>query len=156
MHYEDLELCTYERGPFHADSWAVPLRAIGWLEHPKPFRRGRTPPQFVLKLEECVVGARTAYGQYGFLGTYTCSLCSAGGRRSPGPVWSQENIFVPGVGEVFIAPGGIVHYAEAHSYLPPQVFIDAVMHCCDYGSLAYCEALQMANAGKDPPLERFA
>ena len=156
MHYEDLELCKYERGPFHADNWAAPLRAIGWLEHPKPIRRGPTPPQFVWKLRECVEGARTAYGQYGFLGTYTCSICFASGRPSPGPVWSQEMIFVPGIEQVYIAPGGIPHYVEFHAYLPPQLFIDAVMLCPEYGSPAYCEALRIANAGKVPPLERLA
>jgi hypothetical protein len=156
MYYEDLELCRYHSGPFDADTWGVPLLTIGWLEHPNAFHRGPTPQGLVLKLLGLVARARATYPHYYFLGVHTCSICQAGGLPSPGPIWSQENIFVPGVEQIYIAPGGIAHYVEFHSYLPPQPFIEAVMLCPEYGSLQYCDALRTSNAGKTPPLETSA
>ena len=43
MHYDDLALCRYHSGPLDADSWCVPLLAIGWLEGSYPFKRGAAP-----------------------------------------------------------------------------------------------------------------
>jgi hypothetical protein len=63
---------------------------------------------------------------------------------------------VPGVEQIYIAPGGIGHYVEVHSYLPPRPFIEAVVRCPEYGSARYCDALRASNAGKTPPLETIA
>jgi hypothetical protein len=40
MYFEDLSLCRYHSGPLDADSWRVPLRAVGWLEAGHAFIRG--------------------------------------------------------------------------------------------------------------------
>jgi hypothetical protein len=107
----------------------------------------------VEKLKALVDQSRLFYPHYCFRGGMTCSWCVAAGLESPGPVWSQENLFVPGTGVVFVAPGGIVHYVEAHSYLPPQEFVEAVLRCPDLSSEEYCRALYAANGNNEPPLK---
>lgn len=153
MHIPDLELCRYHHGTLDADSWAVPLRAIGWLEHPHSYAQGRVPVGFSAKLRALVEETRTAFPRYTFRGVMDCTFCLADGRSSPGPVWSQENIIVPGDYEVYAAPGGVAHYVEAHGYLPPPLFISAVWRCPPCDSAEYLEALRVANAGEVPPVE---
>ena len=96
---------------------------------------------------------RVAYSHYGFRGVKDCSLCLAAHLPSPGPIWSQENIFVPSSDVVYVVPGGIVHYIVAHSYLPPAEFVEAVLQCPDLRSDEYQDALRAANQGSAPPLE---
>ncbi len=153
MHIADLDLCAYHAGPFDASNWSVPLRAVGWLEYPQAFSSGIAPSRLTSKLKEMADQVRSAYPHYCFRGLMTCSFCISAGLPSPGPIWSQENIFVPGVDVVYVAPGGIVHYIEAHSYLPPSEFVEAALHCPDCHSSQYREALRAANAGIEPPLE---
>ena len=149
MHIPDLSECRYHKGPFDSRNWSVPLLAVGWLESPVPFERGPTPPELVARLTTLVEQAhRISF----FLGIMSCSLCRAEGLRSPGPVWSQENLFVPGSNVVYIAPGGIVHYVESHSYLPPREFVEAIGRCPDPETPEYWQALRKANADVQPPL----
>jgi hypothetical protein len=151
MYIPDLELCRYARGAFSADNWAVPLRAVGWLDHPHAFTGGNVSNRLTARLEIMVEQSRTLY--FAFMGVQDCSLCIARGRVPPGPGWSQENIFVPGKHVVYVAPGGIVHYIEAHSYLPPAEFVKAVFACPEVASDEYSEALRSANGGAEPPLK---
>jgi hypothetical protein len=152
-YFEDLSVLSYHTGPFDASNWAAPLRTIGWLEHPNPFGRGDVNGALVSKLRSLVEQFRSAYSPYNFRGGMTCSICRNEGLPDPGPTWSQENIFVPGIDVVFVAPGGIVHYIEAHSYLPPAEFIAAVLLCPDPRTSEYRAALRVANKGLEPPLE---
>ena len=100
-----------------------------------------------------VAQTREAYSQYCFRGGKDCSLCVANSLPPPGPIWSQENVFVPGSGVVYVAPGGIPHYIEVHAYLPPLEFVDAVLLCPDCGTSEYRLALRTANRGNPEPLE---
>jgi hypothetical protein len=109
MHYQDLDLCHYHQGPFEASNWSVPLYTVGWLEHPHTFTRGEASLETKRKVTELVAVAQRQYSHYHFRGIHECSLCTAEGAATPGPIWSQENIFVPGSGAVYVAPGGIVH-----------------------------------------------
>ncbi len=54
MYFEDLALCRYHQGSLDADSWKVPLRAVGWLERPHQYPRGATPATLLSKLEVIV------------------------------------------------------------------------------------------------------
>jgi len=155
VYIADLDVCRYHGGPFDPDNWSVSLRAVGWLEHPQPFTSGAVKSTVTSKLKAIADQTRAAYPQYCFRGVMSCSLCLFAGLPSPGPIWSQENIFVPGSGVVYVAPGGITHYIEAHSYLPPPEFVEAVLRCPDCGSVEYREALRSANNGIEPPLEVF-
>jgi hypothetical protein len=153
VHVTDLDVFRYHGGPFEPQNWAVPLRAVGWLEHPQPFTTGKVTSTAIPKLKAMVEQTRSAYSQYNFRGTKSCSFCLVAGLPDPGPIWSQENVFVPSAGVVFVAPGGIVHYIEAHSYLPPHEFVEAVLQCPDCRSIEYREALSVANGGIEPPIE---
>jgi len=152
MHYEDLTLCEYHRGPHDASEWHSPLRAIGWLEHPHDFSSGQTTPELLARLELLIAASWDHYPSEAFRGRHECTLCLLGDARPSRPVRSHENIWVPGDGVVYIAPGMITHYVGDHGYRPPTEFIDAVMNCPDYGSPAYCSALRAANADHAPPL----
>ena len=156
MFLEDLSLCSYHAGPLHAEAWAVPLRAVGWLEHPHPFLKGQAPEGLVAKLAAMVEEMRRNFPHHRFRGVHACSLCRGEGYAGPPIGWSQENLIVPGSSEIFAAPGGIVHYVADHDYLPPSAFLSAVMACPPCGSAEYFEALTSANKGRPVPLERSA
>jgi hypothetical protein len=135
----------------YADKWAVPVRTVGWLEYPHPYATGTVPPQLVGKLSALLENPTVL--------TFGLHSCSLGESKRPGcplpgsagPLWSRE-VFIPGDAEVFVAPGGIVHYIESHLYLPPISFIDAVMNCPNSDSAAYWAALVKSNAGIEPVL----
>jgi len=141
-------MCTYHNGPFDAKNWSVPLLAVGWLEYPKPYTQGDVPSNLISKLESMVQQTRAAYLHIVFRGTMDCTFC-----KLAGPIWSQENLFVPGNHVVYVAPGGIVHYVRDHSYSPPQEFIDAALRCSDCQSGEYQKELTRANQGREAPLE---
>jgi hypothetical protein len=151
MYYEDLELCRYHNGPLHADSWHVPLRAIGWLESGHAYNRGPTPSNLADKLDALIVGAESAFRHYHFRGLHDCTLCDPGLadarlRRS------HVNLLIPGKLAVFACPAGILHYLMVHSYLPPSEFVNAVHECPPSGSPQYFELLRKANDGHAVPL----
>ena len=154
MHFADLTLCRYHSGPFDADSWVAPLLAVGWLEEPHSFTTGEVPAALVSRLRTLLTQTKGLYLQFGFRGVHVCSLCASKSQASPSePGWSQENLFVPGTEEVYVTPGGVLHYIENHSYLPPSSFLAAVSRCPDVDSLGYRQALRQANADVQPPLE---
>ena len=155
MHFEDLEPCYYHPGPLDADAWAVPLRAVGWLEHPHEFEVGAVPVWFVSRIGQMLEQTRQHLPHYRFRGAYECSFCRAAGHHTGGGGWSQENLIVPGIHEVYAAPGWIIHYVSDHSYRPPIAFVEAVASCPDCGSEQYFEALRCANAGLEPPVRSF-
>ena len=153
MHFDDLTCCHYHNGPYDANNWRVPLLAVGWLEHPHDYVRGETPPGLVDKLDELVAAAHESQSSYNFRGLHRCSHCEAANVGGESLERSHVNLFVPGQGVVYIAPSGIRHYIEVHSYLPPSTFVDAVMRCTDYGSPAYFDSLRTVNNGERPPIE---
>ncbi|MBX9951474.1 MAG: hypothetical protein K2Y39_20055 [Candidatus Obscuribacterales bacterium] len=44
--------------------------------------------------------------------------------------------------KLFIAPPMISHYIEAHSYFPPEEFVEAVLSCPQHDSDEYCDLLE--------------
>ena len=153
MYFEDLDACTYHSGPLDASEWAVPLRAVGWLEHPHRFGVGVVPAELVSKIQKLVEQTREHFPHDTFRGSHDCSLCRAAGRVGGGAGSWQVNLIVPGRHEVYAAPGGIVHYISDHSYLPPAAFLEAVASCADCGSEEYFEALRRANGGLESPVQ---
>src|SRR5579859_2267369 len=75
MYYEDLALCDYHPGPCDARAWRSPLQAVGWLEHPHPFRTGLIPPQVLDRLEAFIAVSWAHYLYYAFRGLHECSHC---------------------------------------------------------------------------------
>lgn len=149
MHFEDLALCEYG-GLVHAEEWRVPLKAVGWLEHPHTHSRGVVPSAVrarLVRLRDCFC---KAFSLHAYCGIHCCSLCEAAtGQRAP-LHRSSINIFVPGEGCVYAVPGAIDHYFEVHSYCPPEEFCAAVLRCPDCDTPEYLEALRQSNGGSAP------
>ncbi|MGW1894178.1 DUF7919 family protein [Streptomyces sp. NPDC002004] len=92
---------------------------IGWLEAGKPYSTGSVPTAFVEKLQAV---QRTQWMNV-CLGVHECDLCP----EDEAPEGNGE-IRIPGDASIaYAAPFLITHYVTAHSYRPPQVFINAVL-----------------------------
>jgi len=133
MYYADLSTrCQVDAGP--------QVRAVGWLgkcpggrglaDDHRLFTVGKVDAAFVDKLREHI---RDAWEPVATAGFHRCGYCRAasGGR----------NVWIPTKTLKYVAPELIVHYIEAHSYLPPQEFITAVTACPPQGSKAFFELL---------------
>ena len=97
MYFADLELCFYHSGPHDAYEWQVPLRAVGWLEHPHEFSKGTAAEGLVARIHEIVEQTHSVYAQHSFRGLHECSHCVATGVQRPYLDGSHRNIFVPGI-----------------------------------------------------------
>jgi hypothetical protein len=64
------------------------------------------------------------------------------------PGTSRKDLYVPANQVIYVAPELIVHYIDAHQYLPPQVFIDAVLACPEMRSMDYLKALLRGGGNK--------
>ena len=104
---------------------------VGWLDGTHPFPLGTVPEAILLKIKRL---ARAPVELY--RGFHVCEICAAARTvddRALEPYWdgkrfqrSNGEIRVPGDGVIYAAPVGIIHYVEAHGYLPPVEFLKAV------------------------------
>lgn len=102
---------------------------VGWLARDRLVPRGPVPPGFLDALKDALVGAK-AHQTRGDEPCCFCPLDDTGRYLTVGSrtlLLGSAEIWVPGVDTVYAAPSLIVHYVEAHEYLPPTGFIDAVM-----------------------------
>lgn len=150
MYFPDLTLCRYSPGPLHAADWKVSLFAVGWLKRGHDFSRGTVPSWLVHRLRRLLEQTRKRFPDLTFRGVHACTLCA----DCHGLPDSNINVWIPGEDVVYAAPAGILHYIEAHTYTPPQAFIDAVQVCPDVDSPAYLLTLRTLNAGLPSPLEQ--
>ncbi|MCB9760521.1 MAG: hypothetical protein H6739_11835 [Alphaproteobacteria bacterium] len=154
MYYADLTPCSYGSGresPLIPEKWQVPLLAVGWLDRGHGHPQGEAPPELRPALLEMIESARSLFSHLGYRGLHTCSFCLADGVTER-IATSRVNLLIPGDGVVWAATGGILHYLDAHAYLPPQPFIEAAVACPEYGSPAWFAALTETNAGVQPPV----
>ena len=52
------------------------------------------------------------------------------------------NVFVPSDEAIYVAPSLVLHYIDAHAYLPPEEFRRAVEACPPMRSIEYLKALR--------------
>lgn len=150
MYFRDLAPCDYG-GILSTAAWNVPVRAVGWLEHPHPFPTGAVDRAVRTKLRSLFTSMPTGFVLAGgFCGLHECSLCSAKGVEAGPLVRSALNLLVPGEDCLYAVPGAIDHYFRQHDYLPPPPFIDAVRRCPDTGSPGYRQALRALHGGPIP------
>ena len=90
---------------------------VGWLDAQHPFQRGKAPSQFVDRLRTLV--HNSVHQTRGF---HQCSFCTDPTARG-----SAEILVTGETGARYAAPTLILHYVEAHKYLPPAEFIAAVV-----------------------------
>ncbi|NJQ16050.1 DUF7919 family protein [Streptomyces bohaiensis] len=121
-HYEDLT-------PYEYDDEPLPGGVnIGWLSKQHPYRHGRTPEGLVEALAHLAKDSKNRYRGY-----HHCELCSSfeeaeQSARREGLFMGNAEIHIPGgSGITYVAPTLIVHYVEAHEYLPPDAFIDSTL-----------------------------
>jgi hypothetical protein len=128
MHYPDLTPYEYGR----ADPCATVVN-IGWLSIEHSFPKGDVSADFVRTLRRLVASPVNLYR-----GSHLCEFCPPPPKElSPGGTWMVKpplgttgngEIRVSGLdGTVYVAPVLIAHYVEAHQYVPPAEFVDAVM-----------------------------
>lgn len=121
------------------------LRAVGWLERESEFPKGDVTEEFFAALVRlCANPWEPAVAA----GRHACSLC----RFSGGPTQltyrnilvtiGTSNVFVPADDVVFVAPTTVVHYVDAHEYLPPDDFQQAFLRCPEMKSRAYLKEIK--------------
>jgi hypothetical protein len=115
--------------------------AIGWLDRNHPFERGKTTPEFLVKLKQFAArygDSATALGWGAMGGCHTCEFSEkALGFGSFG---------VPAGDLLYCAPDMIAHYVEQHDYSPPPEFIAALMASPLPGTSAYVEVVRRFRA----------
>lgn len=130
-HIRDLARVSYS-------SFNGPIRAVGWLESSKRFKRGSVDAEFTQRLIALI--ERPIAGLFA-LGMHWCSLCTSEGKIGPDCRSSQNVLLVPAPSCVYETPIWIGHYILAHSYQPPDEFCRAVISCPEPGSEEYRSAL---------------
>jgi hypothetical protein len=138
-YFEDLVPCDYF-GPTQR-----PLVAVGWLAQGHPYSKGEVSRSFFGSL---TVLAADPWEPVAFAGRQQCPFCVFSG--GPGKLVYEgttvplgaTNIFVPGDEGLFVAPSLIVHYIDAHEYLPPEVFQAAVRQCPPMRSMEYLRSVR--------------
>jgi hypothetical protein len=122
--YQDLATLDYFGAEF-----AHILRAVGWLERGDTFSRGASDVRVITRLRELLVDP---FAPFAAGGPHACSLCAYFPEAS-----GSQNLFVPADGFIFVCPELIVHYMNAHQYLPPPQFCNAIVDCPDQRSLDF-------------------
>jgi hypothetical protein len=155
--YADLSPCTY----FPVQT---PLTAIGWLDPAHAYSQGQVDEPTILTLFHLL---ENPWQPVVLMGRHSCAWCYVSGGpsaityapRGPSSVMNLTvsigctNLFIPGDGVVYVAPSLILHYIDAHHYLPPAAFLAAVHTCPPMGSSDYLNALR-ANRRRLLPVDR--
>ena len=129
---QDLTRCDYI--PIECES----LISVGWISNDFDFPKGAVPRDFYEKLKEL---CKSPWEPVASAGIHHCDICQFD------PPSSSSNVYVPYHGQIFVAPVAIIHYIAAHRYLPPDIFIQAVMSCPDMRSMPYYKAV-LQNGGR--------
>jgi hypothetical protein len=90
------------------------VRSIGWLGS-EITTRGPVDPVVLERLRHY---HRVAFHDDGDLGHHVCEIC--GSEPGRGEFWIEW------AGVRYVLPSLVVHYCEAHGYLPPEEFLSAL------------------------------
>lgn len=108
--------------------------AVGWLDESEHFASGTCPPDVRNRLRELSAAPVRL-----MRGIHYCQFCERT-AAPPNLLRAEINLFEPldvafGNGEIWItatdgtnyaAPALIAHYVDAHAYLPPTAFVEAL------------------------------
>ena len=110
---------------------APPAVNVGWLDPDHPYTHGKMPKGLFAKLRK-----RALENQVNPMrGFHECVFCLRENRQSRISLNCKGKVRYLGSAEVWVrshdgtsyaAPNLIVHYIEAHDYLPPKDFLDAL------------------------------
>ena len=121
MYFPDLS--PWGQCPY--DAHDAPFKSIGWLSKDNPFQTGELIPEVLAALRTFT---KEAVSFWIACGHHRCEFCPPAGPWTLANVSNRE-ILVPARGVIYVAPVLILHYIEAHRYIPPDEFIDALMAC---------------------------
>lgn len=101
---------------------------VGWIDLQGSFPTGVVSNS----VKEALLNL--AFGQYAAKAVVepsralpVCPECGGAVRiERDGKVLTDSELWVPGKGKTYASPVLVIHYTEAHNYLPPQEFLDAV------------------------------
>lgn len=99
---------------------SVPMVNIGWLDPPHSFPVGEAPERFADAL--WLLGDEPENVARGF---HVCGYCQSGFDQNF--LGTGEIHAVGADGVRYAAPRLVAHYVAHHGYLPPRVFVDAVL-----------------------------
>ncbi|WP_437527378.1 hypothetical protein WME79_42690 [Sorangium sp. So ce726] len=131
--------CDLEPLGYFGPDLAKVLVAVGWLDREMPFERGPSEVLVYRRLEELL---KDPFQPIALAGGHPCNLCQFDAEACCG-----TNLFIPGDGYLFVCPGLITHYINAHQYAPPPAFGRAVLACPDTRSMEY-KRLYLRNGGR--------
>ena len=121
MYFQDLSNnCQVDSGPH--------VRAVGWLSEGHPYTKGAVPSDFQQLLRRHIA---EAWQPVMACGLHFCELCEEK------PFACGSNLWIPTEAVLYITPGMISHYIEAHGYRPPEEFVKAVITCPAQGSAEF-------------------
>jgi hypothetical protein len=152
-YFKDMTVCTYFDRAGQSE-WACRLMAIGWLEKTRDYTKGEADVALLETLKSLRVTFNAQFPGIRFRGLHICSLCAPGEDGERGLSESHINLFIPTRGFVYVAPGRIDHYIEAHGYAPPESFVGAVMDCPAPASEEFRALMAVANRNIDAPIFR--
>lgn len=103
------------------------IRNIGWISNSTNFTKSiKHPAEFLQKLKSLVQDRDLLVNK--IRGYAPCELCGYSRYEdSTGLVLGNAELLLKGSAFLFCSPTLIIHYVEAHHYLPPSEFIDCVL-----------------------------
>lgn len=129
MYYKDLTKYSYQKDMLkYVDNEVL---NIGWLDYTQDYIKGSPSNEFLEKLftlcQNSVLKMR---------GNHICSFCGEGfkeivtAEHKGGVAYlGHSEIWIKGSNDViYAAPTLVYHYIIEHSYLPPDEFVEAVLH----------------------------
>lgn len=133
MRSSSVDLEPYRNSPDEMLIGLAPL-TVGWLTQKHPFAMGKVPGKFLARL---VLHSQPQLRVFAVPTPQRCRLCGELVMLSDGDRLGSAELRIIGETEIYAVPDLIYHYVTAHNYLPPDEFIDAVLHGADPGSLEH-------------------
>lgn len=139
MYFEDLSPYTYLVG---GGRTLPSVKNVGWLARGEPFPRGTTDKSMLDKLKDLCSNPDAAVNQT--RGFHECPFCMEtidlqyNGQQTP--LGSAEIWVTDSNGTFYAAPDLVVHYVEAHGYMPPAEFMNALRWTWEH---EWCEGDQL-------------
>jgi hypothetical protein len=99
------------------------VKNVGWLDRDHAFNTGDVSEPLRLRLRQLAKAKYTNQSR----GFHYCELCSEEDPRVDGVRLGSAEIWVPSSStEFYASPDLIVHYVDAHAYVPPAEYLDAL------------------------------
>ena len=109
------------------------VKMFGWLDQDHEYSHGNAQEEFVEKLWTIIETRTRSFDLHANVvrGIHPCNFCGGNisrvRRDGCRTMLGMSELWVPFRSGWLAAPTLIVHYVDLHSYLPPDVFINAVM-----------------------------